>query len=89
MAYSPIDQARLVKNPVVRRVAERRGVTPAQVALAWVLARDGVMAIPKGGNLDHVKENRAAHDLDLTPEDLRELDRGFPPPAKKVPLEML
>ena len=89
MAYSPIDQARLVKNPVVRRVAVRRGVTPAQVALAWVLARDGVMAIPKGGNLDHVKENRAAHDLDLTPEDLRELDRGFPPPAKKVPLEML
>ena len=48
MAYSPIDQARLVKNPVVRRVAVRRGVTPAQVALAWVLARDGVMAIPKG-----------------------------------------
>jgi diketogulonate reductase-like aldo/keto reductase len=89
MAYSPIDQARLAKSPVVRRVAVRRGVSAAQVALAWVLTRDGVLAIPKGSNLDHVNENRAAHDLDLTPEDMRELDSGFPPPAKKVPLETL
>jgi len=89
MAYSPIDQARLLKNPVVRRVALRRDVAPAQVALAWVLAREGVLAIPKSSNLDHVRESRDAHDLQLTREDVLELDRGFPPPPKKVPLEML
>ena len=89
MAYSPIDQARLLKHPVVRRVALRRAITPAQVALAWVLAREGVLAIPKGSNPDHVRQNRAAHDVDLAPEDLLELDNGFPPPARKVPLEML
>ena len=89
MAYSPIDQGRLLKNAVVRRVAERRHVTPAQVTLAWVLRQEGVLAIPKGSNLDHVRENRAALDVRLTDEDLIELDRGFPPPTRKEPLEML
>jgi diketogulonate reductase-like aldo/keto reductase len=89
MAYSPIHQGRLLKNPVVRRVALRRDVTPAQIALAWVLRHEGVLAIPKASTTDHVRQNRAAHDIDLTPEDLAELDAGFPPPEKKAPLEML
>jgi diketogulonate reductase-like aldo/keto reductase len=89
MAYSPIDQARLLKNPVVRRVALRRDVAPAQVALAWVLTQEGVLAIPKGSNPDHVRQNRGALDVHLTREDLLELDRGFPPPARQVPLEMI
>ncbi len=89
MANSPIHQGRLPKNPVVRRVALRRDVTPAQIALAWVLGHECVVAIPKGSTTDHVQQNRAAHDIDLTPEDLAELDDGFPPPAKKAPLEML
>jgi diketogulonate reductase-like aldo/keto reductase len=89
MAYSPIHQGRLLKNPVVRRVALRRDVTPAQIALAWVLRHEGVLASPKASTTDHVRQNRAAHDIDLTPEDLAELDAGFPPPEKKAPLEML
>ena len=61
--------------------------TPAQIALAWVLQQKTV-AIPKASNPRHVRENRAAMDLELSEEDLRELDRAFPPPRKKVQLEM-
>jgi diketogulonate reductase-like aldo/keto reductase len=89
MAYSPIEQGRLLGNGALRRVADRLGATPAQVALAWVLRRDGVCAIPKAGTPAHVGENRAALDLRLGEEELAELDRAFPAPAEKVPLEML
>jgi diketogulonate reductase-like aldo/keto reductase len=89
MAYSPVDQGRLLEDRVVRRVALRRGVTSAQIALAWVLRQDGLLAIPKSSNPDHVRQNRAAADVHLTAADLVELDRVFRPPAKRVPLEML
>jgi len=89
MAYSPIDQGRLLNNAEVRRVALRRDATPAQVALAWVLQQKGVLAIPKGSDPDHVRQNRGALEVHLTREDLIELDREFPPPRRKVPLEML
>lgn len=89
MAYSPIEQGRILGNPALRRVAARHGATPAQVALAWLLRQKDVMVIPKAGRREHVRENRAALDLELTAEDLAELDRAFPPPTRKVPLEML
>jgi diketogulonate reductase-like aldo/keto reductase len=89
MAYSPMEQGRLLASPALREVAGRHGATPAQVALAWVLRQDGVMAIPKAGTLAHVEENRAALDLRLSEEDLAELDRAFPRPARRRPLEML
>lgn len=89
MAYSPIEQGRLLTAPALRRVATRLGVTPAQVALAWVLRLDGVNAIPKAATRAHVEENRAALDLRLAPEDLAELDRAYPPPTGPRPLEMI
>ncbi len=89
MAYSPIEQGRILENTVLRRVAARHGATPAQVALAWLLRQKDVMVIPKAGRPEHVRENRAALDLELTAEDLAELDRAFPSPTRKVPLEML
>jgi diketogulonate reductase-like aldo/keto reductase len=89
MAYSPIEQGRLLGDPTLRGVAERHGATAAQVALAWVLRLDGVTAIPKAGTPAHVAENRAALELRLTRQDLDELDRAFPPPAEERPLEML
>jgi diketogulonate reductase-like aldo/keto reductase len=89
MAYSPIEQGRLLGHPALRRVASRRGATPAQVALAWVLRQEGVIAIPKAANPAHVREDRGAIDLVLSPEDLAELDRAFPPPTGPTPLEML
>jgi diketogulonate reductase-like aldo/keto reductase len=89
MAYSPIEQGRLLRKRALRKVAARRGATPAQVALAWVLREDGVCAIPKAATPAHVDENRAALELRLGPEDLAELDAAFPPPSGKVPLELL
>jgi diketogulonate reductase-like aldo/keto reductase len=89
MAYSPIEQGRLLKNAVLRRIAASHAVTSAQVALAWVLREDGVIAIPKATTQAHVEENRAALDLRLTPEDLAALDAAFPPPRGPHPLEML
>jgi aryl-alcohol dehydrogenase-like predicted oxidoreductase len=70
-------------------VASRLGATPAQVALAWVLRQEGVIAIPKAGTAAHLRENSAALDVELTSEDLAELDRAFPPPRRPEPLAML
>lgn len=89
MAYSPVEQGRLLADGAIRAVAERRGATPAQVALAWLLRRDGVIAIPKAGSVAHVGENREAADLNLAAEDLAELERAFPAPDGPTPLEML
>ena len=89
MAYSPIEQGRLLKNTRLKSIAARHGATPAQIALAWVLRQDGVIAIPKAGTPDHVRENAAAVDITLTPQDLTDLDSAFPPPRKKAPLELL
>jgi diketogulonate reductase-like aldo/keto reductase len=89
MAYSPIEQGRILKNPQLRTVAARHSATPSQVALAWLIRQSGLIVIPKAATRDHVRENRAALDLALTSDDLRDLDRAFPPPKRKRPLEML
>lgn len=59
------------------------------MALAWVLRQDGLVAIPRTGAPDHVRENRAALDLEFTQEDLAALDRAFPSPTGPRPLEIL
>jgi diketogulonate reductase-like aldo/keto reductase len=89
MAYSPLEQSRLSTHRTLRDMAARLGRTPSQIALAWVLRQPGVMAIPKAGRAEHVRENRAALDVTLTPEDVAELDTAFPPPKRKRPLEMI
>lgn len=89
MAYSPIEQGRLLGEPVLRRVAERHAATPAQIAVAWVLAHEGVCAIPKAATREHVEENRAVLDIQLSDEDIAELEHAFPAPNRPVPLEIL
>lgn len=89
MAYSPIEQGRLLRNPKFVRFARRHGMTPAQGALAWLLANDDIIAIPKTGRRERLKENLGAFDHPLTPEQRAELDRLFPPPQGPRPLEML
>jgi diketogulonate reductase-like aldo/keto reductase len=83
MAYSPIEQGRVLCHVTLKTIAARLGATPAQVALAWVLRQDGVCAIPESGNPEHVRDNRGALDVRLTPEDLADLDEAFPPPDRK------
>ena len=90
MAYSPVGQGgRLLRDPALKAVAERHGVTPAQVALAWTLRAPGVVTIPKASDPAHVRENATAAAIALSAEDLAELDAAFPPPARKQALAML
>jgi diketogulonate reductase-like aldo/keto reductase len=89
MAYSPVDHARLPKKSVLNDIAAARGVSMFQIALAWVLQQPGVCSIPKASNVAHVKENRAAADLALTPDELAQIDSHFRPPKHKQHLEML
>ncbi|WP_159717867.1 aldo/keto reductase [Geminicoccus flavidas] len=89
MAYSPIEQGRLPASPELDEVARRHGVDRFAVALAWVLHHPGVIAIPKASSQTHVAANRRAADLRLDKDDLALLDRAFPPPRRKRPLEML
>lgn len=89
MAYSPIDQGALARSPALQHLARRLHATPAQVALAWVLAQPGVVAIPKAVSEAHQRENLAAARLVLGAADLAELDGLFPPPTRKQPLAML
>ncbi|HSC64300.1 MAG TPA: aldo/keto reductase [Caldimonas sp.] len=88
MAYSPIDQGALTRNAALRKLAGKRGATPAQLALAWLVAQPGVMAIPKAASADHLRDNLAALSVSLTAADLAELDAAFPPPKRKTPLAM-
>ena len=89
MAYSPVEQGRLVADADLCSLATDLGATPAQVALAWLLAQDTVIAIPKAGHSAHVHDNRLAADLVLAPDTLARLDRLYPRPRGHVPLEML
>jgi len=89
MAYSPIEQGRILRNGELIRIAKAYQATPAQVALAFLLERDGVIAIPKSTNPERTAENAAAAELELSDEDLAALDAAFPPPDRKRSLEML
>lgn len=87
MAYCPLDEGgRLLASKAMKAIAARHAATPAQIALAWLLAQDGVVAIPKAARDEHVRANRAAADIALTKADLAEIDAAFPPPSRKQPL---
>lgn len=89
MAYSPIEQGRLVRNDTLIHISKAYQATPAQVALAFLLEREGVIAIPKSANPDRVAENAAAAELEISDEDWAALDAAFPPPTEKRPLAMI
>jgi diketogulonate reductase-like aldo/keto reductase len=87
MAYSPLDQGKLLRSRAVESIAARHSATPAQVALAWVLRQNNMIVIPKAGSEAHVRENYGALKVRLDAQDMAELDRTFPPPGRKKPLE--
>lgn len=89
MAYSPLEQGRLRGHSALAVVAEEHGVSDLQVALAWVLQRDGVIAIPKSASRTHLKQNYEAASLHLSPEDLARLEADFPAPSAQSRLEVL
>ncbi|WP_319414029.1 aldo/keto reductase [uncultured Cohaesibacter sp.] len=89
MAYSPIEQARLIAKPELKKLAASLDLTAAQLALSWVIQRTGIIAIPKAGSVAHVEENAHTLDITLSAEILAELDRLFPPPTRATSLEMI
>lgn len=89
MAYSPVEQGRILADEALRKVAQRLGATPAQIALAWTLRDANVVSIPKAATVAHVRENRKALDLKLDAEALATLDAAFPPPKGPQSLEMI
>lgn len=89
MAYSPIEQAKLIRNRKLIEFSRRHDMTPAQAALAWLLKDDDVIVIPKSRRRERLKENLGALDLRLSAEARQELDRAFPPPSSHSALEML
>jgi diketogulonate reductase-like aldo/keto reductase len=93
MAYSPLEssateQRRMLDNPHLKAIAGRHGVSPAQIALAWLLRQEHVVVIPKAADPVHVRENRASADIVLATQDLVEIDQAFPPPRQSTPLDM-
>ena len=89
MAYSPIEQARLVQSPKLKSIAQDIGVTPAQLALAWLLQSPDMIVIPKTTHVARLTENLGALDLTLDAATLTALDAAFPPPKKRAALAML
>jgi diketogulonate reductase-like aldo/keto reductase len=89
MAYSPIEQGRILGNPVLRDIAARHDASPAQIALVWVLRLDNICAIPRSSRPEHAYENRASLDIHLDHDELVALDAEFPPPLRAQPLDML
>ena len=88
MAYCPIDQGALARSTRLQAVARARGVTAAQLALAWVLRQPDVIAIPKAVQAAHLRDNLAAASIELTADELAQIDAAFPPPARKRRLAM-
>jgi Aldo/keto reductases, related to diketogulonate reductase len=89
VAYSPLEQGRILSNRTLELVAERHDATPAQIALAWLLHQPGIMAIPKSGSLSHVRANAASADIRLSEDDIVMLENTYPAPTRKKPLEVL
>ena len=88
MAYCPIDQGRIAGDSTLAAIGQARGLTAAQVALAWIVSQPGVVAIPKAVSVVHLRENLAAADLELTPAERQQIEARFKAPRGKTPLAM-
>jgi diketogulonate reductase-like aldo/keto reductase len=89
MAYAPVEEGRLLDNVSLKSIASGHGVTPAKIALAWLLRQEKIIAIPKASRPEHVRENQQALEVHLTDKDLKELDLIFPPPKGPRSLQMI
>jgi diketogulonate reductase-like aldo/keto reductase len=89
MAYTPLGQGHVLRDRTLAEIARRHGAMPAQIALAWLLRREGTIVIPKAARPEHVRDNRGALNVKLDEADLAALDRAFPPPKGKTALGMI
>lgn len=89
MAYSPIEQSRLLSNEILARIAEKHNASASQIALGWILQNQHIIPIPKASTVEHVKDNFRSLEVQFTEEDNQMLDKVFPAPKRKVSLEMI
>lgn len=94
MAYCPLAQAgrlrqSLMNNAILLNIAQQKRISVAQLLLAWIIRQTGVLAIPKASSVEHVKENAQALEITLSDEDVTHIDRAFPPPQNKQPLDVV
>lgn len=94
MAYCPLAQAgrlrqALIDDAHLQQIAQQKGISVAQVLLAWVIRQQGVLAIPKASSVAHVQQNAAALSINLTDEELSIIDRAFPAPQSKTALDVV
>ncbi len=88
MAYSPLGQGALAEHPLLRQMAQRRGLSAAQIALAWAIREGDVVAIPKSVQPRRIDENLAAATVTLSAAELARLDQAFPRPRSRQQLPM-
>jgi len=79
VAYSPLGATKFPSGKVLDDIAAARRAPPRQVALAFLLRRKSVFAIPKSGRVAHTEENAGAASIELTDDEFRRLDAAFPP----------
>lgn len=94
MAYSPLGQGKalmkkLAKHTAIQEIAEKHKVRPLQMALAWTIRTDNVLAIPKGTREEHIIENAEASTIKLSLDDMKQINRVFPEPTEKMPLDII
>ena len=89
MAYSPIEQGRLLENKKLKALANEIGVSAAQLSIAWSIRKNDIITIPKASNLQHVSQNIEAWTIKLESTILDELDKLFEPPVRKKGLDIL
>lgn len=89
MAYSPIEQARLLHTPQLQAFSREHGVSPVHAALGWVLANEDVIAIPRTGKIEHLRDFLHAAENPLSEKQLADLESLFPKPQRPIPLQML
>ena len=94
VAYSPFGHSRFpgpntAGGRVLADIGAAHNATPRQVALAFLVHRPSVFAIPKAANLDHIEENAAAGDLHLSADEIARIDAAFPRPRRQGSLPML
>ncbi|HLQ98982.1 MAG TPA: aldo/keto reductase [Sphingobacterium sp.] len=89
MAYSPMEQGRLLDSQVLKELGKKHSATASQLALAWILRDSMIIPIPKTSSVKHMEENFKALEIKLDEEDFKKLDSAFPPPAFKTSLQTL
>ena len=89
MAYCPLGQGELIGHPAIVQLADKHAVAPSAIALAFLLAKPGILAIPKSSHAERVKDFATAREVKLDAEDVAILDREFPPPECKMALNIV